>query len=278
MKKRNVTVLIGAGAIGLAVARRVSAVEHILIADLKKENAEASAVTLEKAGFKASFATVDVSQKESVKNLSNIATQYGKITKVILATGLSPSNAPSKLILKVDFYGAALILEEFEKVIAPGGSGLVIGSQSSHRLEPLGLEQEKLLATTPADELLNLPLLNTKKIADPLHAYQVAKKGCSLRVKASAVTWGKKGARVNIISPGIITSPLSGAELSSENKNYYKRMLEVCPAGRAGTPDEVATLAALVMGPDGAFITGSDFLMDGGVTASFRFGELQSVT
>jgi NAD(P)-dependent dehydrogenase (short-subunit alcohol dehydrogenase family) len=178
------------------------------------------------------------------------------------------------MILAVDLYGTALVLEEFGSVIGRGGAGVVIASQSGHRLGALTAEQDRALATTPADQLLSLPFLQVAQVKDSLHAYQLAKRGNSLRVVAEAVRWGKRGARVNAISPGIIITPLAKDELTGPRAEGYRRMVEHCPVGRAGTPDEVGNVGALLMGPDGAFITGSDFLMDGGVTASYFFGEL----
>jgi NAD(P)-dependent dehydrogenase (short-subunit alcohol dehydrogenase family) len=193
---------------------------------------------------------------------------------VIHAAGVSPSQASPATILAVDLYGTAVLLEEFGRVIARGGSGVVVASQSGHRLGALTPEQDKALATTPADQLLSLPMLQPDQVEDSLHAYQLAKRGNSLRVMAEAVTWAKRGARVNTISPGIIITPLAKDELTGPRGEGYRRMLELSPAGRAGTPDEVGNVGALLMGADGAFITGSDFLMDGGVTASYRFGPL----
>ena len=198
----------------------------------------------------------------------------GEVSGVIHAAGVSPSQASPETILKVDLYGTALVLEEFGNVIARGGAGVVIASQSGHRLPPLSTEQNALLATTPVEELLRLPMLRPDQIKDSLHAYQISKRGNSLRVMAEAVRWGKRGARVNTISPGIIITPLANDELKGPRGPGYRRMLEVSAAGRAGTPDEVGTVGALLMGPDGAFITGSDFLMDGGVTAAYWFGDL----
>jgi NAD(P)-dependent dehydrogenase (short-subunit alcohol dehydrogenase family) len=177
-------------------------------------------------------------------------------------------------ILKVDLYGTALVLEEFGNVIVHGGAGVVIASQSGHRLPPLTVEQNKALATTSVEELLSLPFLQLDQIADTLHAYQISKRANSLRVMAEAVRWGKRGARINTISPGIIMTPLAKDELNGPRGEGYRRMIQVSAAGRAGTPDEVGTLAALLMSGDGGFITGSDFLMDGGVTAAYWYGEL----
>ena len=270
----DVIVLIGAGSIGQAIARRVSAGKHVLVADQRQENASTAAKILSDAGFEVSTATVDVSLRKSVHALVNTATAIGVVTGVIHAAGVSPTQASPTTILKVDLYGTALVLEEFGNVITRGGSGVVIASQSGHRLPALTPEQNKALATTPADELLALPMLQPDQVADPLHAYQIAKRGNSLRVMAEAVRWGKRGARVNTISPGIIFTPLARDELSGPRGPGYRRMIELSPAGRGGTPDEVGNVAALLMGPDGTFITGSDFLMDGGVTASYWYGEL----
>ncbi len=271
---KDVIIVLGAGSIGQAIARRVSAGKHVVLADLRQENVDAAAKVLGDAGFDVSTARVDVSSRASVHALVEVATAIGAVTGVIHAAGVSPTQASPATILKVDLYGTALVLEEFGDVIARGGAGVVIASQSGHRLPALTAEQNKALATTPADELLALPMLQPDKVSDPLHAYQISKRGNSLRVMAEAVRWGKRGARVNTISPGIIITPLAKDELSGPRGEGYRRMIERSAVGRAGTPDEVASVGALLMGPDGGFITGSDFLMDGGVTAAWWFGGL----
>jgi NAD(P)-dependent dehydrogenase (short-subunit alcohol dehydrogenase family) len=272
--KKNVVAVIGAGSIGQAIARRVGVGRHVVLADLKEENAAAAAKTLADAGFDVGTATVDVSSRPSVHALVDAATSLGDIVGLVHAAGVSPSQASPATILAVDLYGTALVLEEFGRVIARGGSGVVIASQSGHRLPPLSVEQNKALATTPVEELLSLPFLHADQVKDSLHAYQLSKRGNSLRVMAEAVRWGRRGARVNTISPGIVITPLANDELRGPRGAGYRRMIEVSAAGRAGTPDEVGNVAALLMGPDGTFITGSDFLMDGGVSAAYWFGEL----
>ena len=271
---RNVTVVIGAGSIGQAIARRVSAGKHVVLADLRQENADTAAKVLLDAGFEVTMAVVDVSSRESVQALVKLATTIGEVCAVIHAAGVSPSQAPVSTILRVDLYGTALVLEVFGNVIAEGGSAVVIASQSGHRLPALTPEQNKALATTPVEELLALPMLQADQVSDPLHAYQISKRGNSLRVMAEAVRWGKRGARVNTISPGIIFTPLARDELSGPRGEGYQRMIDLSAAGRGGTPDEVGSVAALLMGPEGTFITGSDFLMDGGVTAAYWYGDL----
>jgi NAD(P)-dependent dehydrogenase (short-subunit alcohol dehydrogenase family) len=270
----NVIVVIGPGSIGQAIARRVGVGKHVLLADLREENAKAAAETLKNAGYEVSVATADASSRSSIHTLVEKATALGDVVGLIHAAGVSPSQASPATILKVDLYGTALVLEEFGNVIARGGAGVVISSQSGHRLGPLSVEQSKALATTPVEELLNLPFLQLDQVKDSLHAYQLSKRGNSLRVMAEAVRWGKRGARVNTISPGIIMTPLANDELTGPRGAGYRRMIEACAAGRAGTPDEVGTVGALLMGPEGSFITGSDFLMDGGVTAAYWYGEL----
>src|SRR4051812_29968236 len=270
----DVIVVVGPGLIGQAIARRVGVGKHVLLADMRPDNADAAAETLGNAGYEVSVATVDVSSRQAVQALVEMATDLGEVTGLIHAAGVSPSQASPETILKVDLYGTALVLEEFGNVIARGGAGVVIASQSGHRLPALTTEQNRALATTPPDELLGLPMLQPDQVTDPLRAYQLSKRGNSLRVMAEAVRWGKRGARVNTISPGIIITPLANDELKGPRGEGYRRMIGVSAAGRAGTPDEVGTVGALLMGPDGAFITGSDFLMDGGVTAAYWFGEL----
>ena len=270
----NVIVVIGAGLIGQAIARRVSAGKHVVLADLRQENADTAAKILSDAGFDVSTTKVDVSSRASVQALVESAKSFGEISGVIHAAGVSPSQASPETILKVDLYGTALVLEEFGNVIASGGAGVVIASMSGHRLPALSADQNALLATTPVEKLLALPMLQLDKVTDPLNAYQISKRGNSLRVMAQAVRWGKRGARVNTISPGIIITPLANDELKGPRGAGYRHMMEGCAAGRAGTPDEVGTVGALLMGADGAFITGSDFLMDGGVTAAYWFGDL----
>jgi NAD(P)-dependent dehydrogenase (short-subunit alcohol dehydrogenase family) len=274
----HVVVVIGAGQIGQAIARRVGVGKHVVLADRSEANANAAAEVMGNAGYEVSVAAVDVSSREAVHALVEKATGLGEVTGLIHAAGVSPSQASPETILHVDLYGTALVLEEFGNVIARGGAGVVISSQSGHRLPPLTVEQNRALATTPTEELLKLPFLQLDQIKDSLDAYQLSKRGNSLRVMAeAAVRWGKRGARVNTISPGIVMTPLAKDELTGPRGAGYRRMIEASVAKRAGTPDEVGAVGALLMGPDGGFVTGSDFLMDGGVTAAYWYGDLAEV-
>ncbi len=271
--KKEVSVLLGTGSIGLAIVRRVSAEKHIILADYSLENAQQAAKTLENAGFECSTIHADLGSKKDILAVVDEAVKHGDVKNVINAAGVSPSQAPVEHILQVDLYGTSVLLEEFGKVIAEGGSGITISSQSGHRLPALSQEENDALAMTPVDELLSLPFLTT--ITDTLKAYQYSKRCNVLRVMYEATRWGKRGATINSISPGIIITPLANDELHGPRKEGYLKMLQNAPAGRAGTPDEVGDLAEFLMSSRGRFITGTDILIDGGVTAGYWYGDLQ---
>jgi len=273
--KKDINVLIGAGQIGMAIARRMGYGKKTFVADWKLENANTTAKIMEEAGFDVVPFEVDISSRASVLQLVAAVQKEGEISMFINAAGVSPSQASIEQILKVDLYGTAVLLEEFGKVIKVGGTGVTISSQSGHRMPALNPETDRQLATTPSEELLNLEVLKTVNIKDTLHAYQMAKRCNVKRVMAEAVKWGEKGARINSISPGIIITPLALDEINGPRGNFYKNMFAKCPAGRPGIADEVANLAELLLSDRGAFITGADFLIDGGATASYFYGPLK---
>ena len=265
--KKEVMLLTGAGQIGVAIARRMGYGKKIIIGDKSLENALAAAKTMTEAGFDALPAEMDLASRTSILSVIDEAQKHGEITMLVNAAGVSPSQAPVEAILKVDLYGTAVLLEEAGKVIAPGGVGVTISSQSGHRMKQLTPEEDELLACTPAEELLSLDILQPENIRDTLHAYQLAKRCNEKRVMAESVKWGERGARLNSISPGIIVTPLALDELNGPRGDFYKNMFLKCPVGRPGTADEVANVAELLMSDRGAFITGADFLIDGGATA-----------
>lgn len=271
----NVMILTGAGQIGMAIARRMGYGMKIVIVDQSLQNATAVAETMNKAGFDAVAMEMDLSSRASVVGLIAEAQRFGEISMLVNAAGVSPSQASIETILKVDLYGTAVLLEEVGRVIGHGGTGVTISSQSGYRMEALTAETDRLLACTPADELLGLDVLRPSNLRDTLHAYQMAKRCNVKRVMAEAVRWGKHGARINSISPGIIVTPLAIDEFNGPRGDFYRRMFASCPAGRPGTADEVANVAELLMSPKGNFITGADFLVDGGATATWFYGETQ---
>ena len=268
-------ILTGTGQIGMAIARRMGYGMKVVIGDKKIANAETIARIMNEGGFDAVAVETDLASRESILNLITKAQEYGDIKMLVNAAGVSPSQAPIEAILKVDLYGTAVLLEEVGKVIGEGGVGVTISSQSGHRMPALTPEQDEQLATTPTERLLGLDILQPENIHDTLHAYQMAKRCNVKRVMAEAVKWGQRGARINSISPGIIVTPLALDEFNGPRGDFYKNMFAKCPAGRPGTADEVANVAELLMSDRGAFITGADFLIDGGATASYFYGPLK---
>lgn len=275
---KDVMIVTGAGQISMAIARRVGAGRKIVMGDKKIENAKAIAAIMCSAGFDVEPVEMDLSSRKSIKMLIARAQEYGEIKMLVNGAGVSPSQAPIEAILKVDLYGTAVLLEEVGKVIAHSGVGVTISSQSGWRMPALTAEEDAQLATAPTEELLKLDFLQSENIRDTLHAYQLAKRCNEKRVMAQSVEWGKRGARLNAIAPGIIVTPLAVDEFNGPRGDFYKNMFAKCPAGRPGTVDEVANVAELLMSDKGAFITGSTFLMDGGATASYYYGSLRPET
>ena len=273
--KKEIMLVTGAGQISMAIARRIGFGKKIILGDKKIENANAIAKIMNEAGYDVVPFEMDLSSRESILAIIDEAQKFGEIKYMVNGAGVSPSQAPIEAILKVDLYGTAVLLEEVGKVIAEGGCGVTISSQSGWRMPQLTAEQDRQLATTPTEELLSLDILRPENIRDTLHAYQLAKRCNEKRVMAECIKWGQRGARLNAIAPGIIVTPLAIDEFNGPRGDFYKNMFAKCPAGRPGTADEVANVAELLMSDKGAFITGSTFLMDGGATSSYYYGPLQ---
>lgn len=273
--KKDVMLVTGAGQISMAIARRVGFGKKIILGDKSMKNCETIARVMTDAGFDVEPFEMDLSSRESIKAMIAKGQEFGEIKYLVNGAGVSPSQAPIEAILKVDLYGTAVLLEEVGKVIADGGAGVTISSQSGWRMPQLTPEQDRQLAMTPTEELLSLEILQPENIKDTLHAYQMAKRCNEKRVMYECVKWGERGARLNDIAPGIIVTPLAIDEFNGPRGDFYKNMFAKCPAGRPGTADEMANIAELLMSDAGAFITGSTFLADGGATASYYFGPLQ---
>lgn len=272
---KEVLLVTGAGQIGLAIVRRMGYGKKIVIATRRPEKAQETLTTLTNAGFDAVVIEMDMASRESIASAVQKAQEYGPIKMLVNAAGVSPSQASIEQILRVDLLGTAILLEEVRKVIVPGGVGVTISSQSGWRMKQLTPEEDRALAMTPTDQLLDLELLQPENIVNTLHAYQLAKRCNEKRVMYEAVEWGKRGARINDIAPGIIVTPLAVDEFNGIRGDFYKNMFAKCPAGRPGTTDEVADVAELLMSERAQFITGSTFLVDGGATASYYYGPLQ---
>lgn len=265
----DVLVVIGVGGMGLAIARRLGTGRTVLLADFNETTLNNAASTLHGEGHEVTAQVVDVSDHNSVASLADLAAELGRVTHVAHTAGVSPEQAPIEAVLKVDLVGVALVLDEFARVIAPRGAGVVIASMAGH-MGALPPEQEKALAVTPTTELLGLPFLDPEKLGHPGIAYSVAKRGNAVRVQSAAAAWGKRGARINSISPGVISTPMGREELSGESGQRMQGMVDISATGRLGTPDDIAGAAAFLLDPQSSFITGTDLLVDGGVIAAIR--------
>ncbi|MEK1292562.1 SDR family oxidoreductase [Limosilactobacillus fermentum] len=272
---KEVMIVVGAGQILLAIARRMGYGKQILLGDKSEGNAKAIGKVLEEAGFDVTTTVMDLSDRASIQAMVKKATSMGPVKYLVNGAGVSPSQASIETILKVDLYGTAVLLEEVGKVIEEGGAGIVISSQSGFRMKQLTPEEDRQLALTPTEELLDLPLLAEENIETTLQAYQLAKRCNEKRVMGESVKWGARGARLNDIAPGIIVTPLALDEFNGIRGDFYKNMFAKSPAGRPGTADEVADVAELLMSDRAQFITGATFLVDGGATASYYYGPLK---
>jgi NAD(P)-dependent dehydrogenase (short-subunit alcohol dehydrogenase family) len=266
----EVLTVIGVGGMGQAIARRLGSGKTVLLADYNEETLASAAESLSADGHHVESLTVDVSSAQSVRKLAEHAGSLGAVTQVAHTAGLSPSQAPAEAILAVDLLGTALVLKEFGDVVAPGGAGVVIASMAGHMFPPLPPEQEKALAHNPPDQLLNLDFISS--ITDSNFAYPIAKQANHIRVRAASAHWGRRGARINSISPGIISTPMGQQELASPVGDGMRAMIAMSGTGRQGTPDDIASATAFLLGPDASFITGTDLLVDGGVIAAVKAG------
>ncbi|UGQ12585.1 SDR family oxidoreductase [Yinghuangia sp. ASG 101] len=264
----QVVVVIGVGGMGQAIASRLGPGTRLVVADHDEKTLEAVADRLAGEGYRVTAQKVDVASRASVSALAASAAALGDVRSIAHTAGLSPTQAPVPAILAVDLLGVALVLEEFGEVIAPGGAAVVIASMAGHMVPPFAAEQAGQLATTPADELLSLPVCDAANFPDSGAAYAFAKRANLLRVRAAGGAWAARGARVNSISPGVIATPMGQAELNSESGAGMRAMIDASNAKRLGTAADIAAATEFLLSPAASFISGTDLLVDGGVVAA----------
>lgn len=273
---RNVTVIIGTGGMGEAIARRIGPGTTLLLADFNADALERLRRTFTDDGFDIVTQPVDVSQRESVAALADRAAELGPVTTVVHTAGLSPQQASVSAILAVDLLGVAISLDEFARVIAPGGAGIVIASMAgSFAAGSLPAEANQALAHTPTEKLMALPFLSPEAVPTPAAAYSLSKRANQLRVQAASIAWAQRKARVNSISPGVISTAMVQEELAGGSGALIRSMVEASSAGRFGTASDIAAAAEFLVGPNATFITGTDLLVDGGVVAGVHAGTVQ---
>ena len=273
MSAAGLLVVLGAGGMGEAIARRVGPGRTVLLADFNEQLLSRTADAMRGDGYTVETRVVDVSSRESVRELAQAAAILGPIEALAHTAGLSPVQAPIDAILRVDLAGVAFSVDEFAEVIAPGGAGVVIASNAGHQAaDGLPSELQRMLATTATDDLLSLPFL--AGLTDAGAAYSVAKLANQLRMSAASVVWGARGARINSVSPGVISTPMGRAELEGPHGDFMRAMIDTSGTHRIGTPQDIAAAAEFLLGPAASFVTGTDLLVDGGVTGAIRSGAL----
>ena len=263
----RVVVVTGLGGMGLSIAQRLGLGSKVVLADVNQAALDMTAESLRSDGYDVVEQMTDVSDPDSVSALAGTAGELGRIEVVVHTAGVSPVQASIEAILKVDLLGAALLLDAFSGNIAHGGAGVWISSMAG-TLAPLDPDLERRLMDSATADLLSLPELSAEAIPDPGTAYSLAKRANQLRIRSGAVTWGRRRARVNSISPGIISTPMGNAELAGPNGEFMRGMIAGSPAGRIGTAHDIASAVEFLVGPAASFITGTDLLVDGGVVAS----------
>jgi NAD(P)-dependent dehydrogenase (short-subunit alcohol dehydrogenase family) len=274
MTTAEVLAIIGVGGMGVTVARRMGAGRVIVLGDVNTAQVDSVAGQLADDGHHVVTGHVDVTSRESVTEFARLAASCGRVSSVVHTAGLSPQQAAAEVVLAVDLLGVALTLEVFGDVIEPGGAGVVISSMAGHFLPPIPQDVERQLATVPADELLGLPACGPAAITSSEAAYPFAKRANQLRVAAAASQWGRRGARINSISPGVIATAMGRRELAGPSGDSMRAMVDGSGVRRLGTPDDIAAATEFLLSPAASFITGIDLLVDGGVVAAVRTGTI----
>ncbi len=271
---KPVVALLGAGSMGTAIVRRIAAGKKIILGDISENNLKRVSDDLLRSGYDVETIIVNALEKQSVEAFAKRAAELGPVMYFIDTAGASPNQANPQHIVDLDMVGTGYAVDAFGEVMAQGGAGLIISSQAAY-MYPIPNDVEVQLVRTPTDQLKNVPFINEVALQNSGFAYMIAKRLNHLQAqRAAATTWRKRGARINTISPGIIVTPLAYDEFKA-NGDGYQRMIDASAAQRVGTSDEIAEVAAFLLGEHAKFITGTDLLIDGGVIASIRAGEYQ---
>ena len=269
-ENKPVIALLGAGSMGTAIVRRIAAGKKILLGDISEKNLERVSNELTYSGYNVEATVVNALEKDSIEAFAKKAASLGPVMYFIDTAGASPCQAKPEHILKLDMVGTGYAVDAFGEVMAEGGAGLIISSQTGYML-PIPIEIELEILRTPTEKLMEIPFI-VENATRSGTAYMIAKRVNHLQAqKAAATTWKARRARINTISPGIIVTPLAYDEFNAAGEGY-QRMIDASAAMRTASSDEIAEAGAFLLGEHAAFITGADLLIDGGVIASIRTG------
>lgn len=271
-ENKPVIALLGAGSMGTAIVRRIAAGKKILLGDISEKNLERVSHDFQYSGYDVETMIVNALEKDSVEAFARKAASLGLVMTFIDTAGASPNQAKPEHIVALDMVGTGYAVDAFGQVMAPGGAGLIISSQTGY-MYPIPYETEQEILNTPTEKLTELPIVKDIAMQNSGWAYMIAKRVNHLQaMKAAATTWKARRARINTLSPGIIVTPLAYDEFAAAGEGY-QRMIDASAAERSGTSDEIAEAGAFLLGEHAGFITGTDLLIDGGTIAAIRTGQ-----
>jgi len=266
----DVSAIVGVRGFGLPCARRLGLGRRLLLGDVSVVILEESRSALESEGYDVKACVVDVSSRDSVAAFAAEAKAMGRLANFVVTAGLSPQAASPERILSVNLLGTEYVKEAFEPQLTQGSVGVVFASNAAY-YSPVPREIERDFALLPSDKLID----TAKKVQgwdNGMGAYWLAKRCNQLRVESAAPRWGRLGARIVSISPGIFSTAMAHAE--QKMGSPIIETANATPMARLGNANEMGSLVEWVTGPAAGYLTGSDILMDGGYMAAARWGDI----
>ncbi|NWL80967.1 short-chain dehydrogenase [Pseudomonas taiwanensis] len=265
---KELMIITGLGAMGLACARRLGTGRHLLLVDNSSERLQEAEQALAEGGYSVESLVLDLGASDAVQRLGDRIESLGASLRLLLHTAaVSPTQASARTIYQVNLEGTARLLEQLTPFLAPGSVGVVIASMAGQFIS-LTPEQEQALASAPTQSIAELAS-SWEGSEDTNQAYMVAKRGNQLRVEVEALRWARRGGRLVSVSPGIISTAQGRQEVAEQPQ--VAQLVRDCPVGRIGTPEDIAACVEWLASPAAGFVTGTDLLIDGGTIAALRW-------
>ncbi|WP_404476531.1 SDR family oxidoreductase [Novosphingobium sp. BL-52-GroH] len=263
-------VIVGAGGMGMAVARRIGQDHRLLLADRNLDHAEEKAQALRGDGYDAVAFSCDVTNPAHVASLAEAASDAGPVRTLCNVVGLSPSMGDFRAVIGVNIVGATRIAEAFRPIMASGGAAIFISSMAGH-MKPLTPEIQDLLDAPLEDGVIDKLEALVGEGADSSTAYLLSKTSLNRMCKRRAKDWGLRGLRLVSLSPGLIATPMGALEFEKQPMKY--NLLAATPIQREGTMLEIANVVEFLASEKASFISGTDILVDGGLTGTLQHGD-----